>query len=424
MNQNKQSMRPFFVIWTGQAFSLLGSMLVHFALIWWLTQTTGSATVLATASLAGFLPQVLLGPFAGVLVDRWNRKHIMLAADGVVAAATAVLAYLFWIEAIQIWHVYAVLLVRAMAGSFHWPAMAASTTLMVPQEHLTRIQGLNQALNGGMNIAAAPLGALLLELLPLQGVLAIDVTTALLAMIPLLFVFVPQPQKPPKTAESPSAPSFWGEMKAGFTYIRAWPGLLVLIGIAMIIKIFLNPATSLLPLLVKDHFNGTAWHLSAIEAAWGIGAISGGVLLGVWGGFKRRTVTMLTGIIGIGVCLFLMGIMPAALFLGAVFAMFAAGVTIAFTDGPLMAIMQTAVSPDMQGRVFMLFGSLVSSTVPIGLLLAGPVSDALGVQLWFIMAGVVTALGGAIAFLIPAFMNLENNQQTATPELPIEAQTA
>src|SRR5690606_38700927 len=148
----------------GQAFSLLGSQLVQFALVWWLSKTTGSATVLATASLVGFLPQVFLGPVVGAMVDRWSWRVIMLLSGFLVALATVVLVVLFWTGAIEVWHVYAVMFVRAVGGGFHGPAMAASTSLMVPNEHLSRVQGLNQMLSGAMNIGSAPLGALLLSL--------------------------------------------------------------------------------------------------------------------------------------------------------------------------------------------------------------------------------------------------------------------
>src|SRR4030066_1615060 len=184
MNANAALERPkpwaprFFSIWTGQAFSLFGSQLVSFTVIWWLTQTTGSATVLATASLVGLLPQVILGPLTGALVDRWSRRLTMIVADGIIALATVILAVLFALGHVQIWQVYALLFVRSVCGGFHWPAMQASTTLMVPNEQFSRIQGLNQMLQGGMNIASAPLGALLLALLPMEGILAIDVFTA------------------------------------------------------------------------------------------------------------------------------------------------------------------------------------------------------------------------------------------------------
>jgi DHA3 family macrolide efflux protein-like MFS transporter len=126
-------MRPFFVIWTGQAFSLLGSQLVQFALVWWLTQTTGSATVLAFASMTSLLPAILLSPFAGALVDRWNRRIVMIIADAVIALATVALAVLYKQNVVQVWHIFALMFIRAVGGEFHWPAMLASTTLMVPK---------------------------------------------------------------------------------------------------------------------------------------------------------------------------------------------------------------------------------------------------------------------------------------------------
>jgi MFS transporter, DHA3 family, macrolide efflux protein len=124
---------PFFTIWTGQAFSLLGSQLVQFALIWYLTQLTGSATVLATAAVVGLLPQVLLGPLAGAMVDRWSRRAVMMLSDGTVALTTLALAGLFLVGRAEIWHIYLAMLIRAAAGSFHWPAMQASTGLMDPK---------------------------------------------------------------------------------------------------------------------------------------------------------------------------------------------------------------------------------------------------------------------------------------------------
>ena len=189
-----RSLRPFLTLWLGQVFSLLGSQLVQFSLIWWLTQQTGSATVLAMASIVGLVPQVVLGPFVGPLVDRWNRKRTMILADAAVALATLGLAFLFWSGQAELWHVYAILFIRALGGTFHGPAITASVSLMVPPEHLTRVQGLNQMLNGGLNIISAPLGALLLQLLPLQGVLMIDLVTAAIAITTVLLVRVPQPQ--------------------------------------------------------------------------------------------------------------------------------------------------------------------------------------------------------------------------------------
>lgn len=414
-----KSMKPFFVMWGGQAISLLGSQLVQFALIWWLTETTRSATVLAMASLVGLLPQVVLGPFVGVLVDRWNRRITMMTADTFVAAATVVLAYLFWIESVQAWHVFLILFVRALAGAFHFPAVMASTTLMVPKKQLTRIQGLNQALNGGLNIASGPLGALLLAVMPMQGILAIDVVTALCAIGSLFFIQVPQPVRGGgrETAVSHLSTSFWADLRAGFRYLRTLPGVLIIVGMAMIIKILLNPAFALVPLLVTNHFGGDALQLGLLESAVGAGLILGGALLSVWGGFKRRIMTMLCGVVGVGMSMLLLGLVPASLFALAIVAVLAVGITISLTDGPLLALLQAVVAPDMQGRVFTLFSSLVSSTAPLGLIIAGPVADMVGVRFWFVAAGIVTIAAGATSFFIPAVMEMERDVTTADIEV-------
>src|SRR5678815_4349852 len=173
----------FFTVWTGQAFSLFGSALVQFALIWWLTQKSGSATVLALATLVGMLPQIVIGPFAGALVDRWNRRIIMIVADGSIALCTLFLAWLFATGHVQIWHVYVIMALRALGTAFHFPAMSASTPLMVPEEQLTRISGMNQTLQGLMALVAPPVGALLISVFPTQGVLFVDIGTAMLAIL-------------------------------------------------------------------------------------------------------------------------------------------------------------------------------------------------------------------------------------------------
>ena len=168
----------FIPLWIGQALSLLGSQLVQFAIIWYLTQETNSATTLAVASMMGLLPQVLLSPFIGTWVDRGNRRLILITADSTIAIATLILAVLFASGLIQVWQIYVVLFIRAVASGFHQSAFGASVVLLVPKEQLSRVQGFNQALYGGLNIISAPLGAYLLALLPMQGILGIDVGTA------------------------------------------------------------------------------------------------------------------------------------------------------------------------------------------------------------------------------------------------------
>jgi MFS transporter, DHA3 family, macrolide efflux protein len=411
-------MAPFFTIWTGQAFSLLGSQLVQFALIWWLTKTTGSATVLATASLVGLLPQVLLSPMAGAMVDRWNRRVIMMLSDGTVALATLALAGLFLSGRVEIWQVYLAMLVRSMAGSFHWPAMQASTSLMVPKENLARVQGVNQILMGGMNIASAPMGALLLEFLPVHGVLAIDVVTALLAILLLVFIPVPQPVVPGGAGQAAAHTSVWGDLKAGLLYVKGWSGLVMILVIATIINLVLNPGFALLPLLVTGHFRGEALQLAWMQSAWGVGVMGGGLLLSVWGGFRRRILTSLLGLLLIGGGSLVVGVTPSSAFLLALAAMFLMGVGNPITNGPLMAVVQACVAPEMQGRVFTLIISTATAMTPLGLLIAGPLADLYGVQMWFIIGGVVTALMGVVGYFIPAIVHIEDGRHPAEEGIP------
>ena len=404
----------FFTIWSGQALSLFGSALVQFALIWWLTQESGSATVLAVATLVGMLPQIVIGPFAGALVDRWNRRIIMIAADGTIAIFSLLLAYLFATGAVQIWHIYAVMAMRALGGAFHYPAMAASTPLMVPNEQLTRINGLNQALQGVNSLAAPPIGALLLGILPTQGILLIDVGTALLAILPLLFLSVPQPKRHDEQTEV--KPNLFQDVRNGLDYIRTIPGFTAIIFMALFLNFLLVPTAALLPLLVTKHFGRGALELGLLESVMGVGILAGGILLSVWGGFKKKIATSLTGIIGLGVGVMLVGLAPANLFVLALTGNIVLGLMLPIANGPIGALMQTIVRPDMQGRVMSLVNSGATAISPLGLLIAGPFSDWLGIRVWFWAGGILCVMIAIAAFFRPVIMNVENHN--GAPSLP------
>jgi len=407
--------RRFFTVWTGQAFSLFGSALVQFALIWWLTQESGSATVLAIATLVGMLPQIVLGPFAGALVDRWNRRIIMITADATIAVFSLFLAYLFATDTVQIWHVYAIMAVRALGGAFHYPAMSASTPLMVPQDQLTRVNGLNQTLQGINGLIAPPIGALLISLLPTQSILLIDVATAILAIFPLIFISIPQPEQHEKLGPKEKS-SLLQDVREALVYVRAWPGLVAIIFIAFFLNFVLAPTASLLPLLITKHFSRGAIELGLINSVEGFGIIAGGIILGVWGGFKKKMVTSMIGIIGLGIGVMLIGLAPANFFIVAIIGSILLGVMTSIANGPLIALLQSVIRPDMQGRVVSLLGSGATAITPLGLLIAGPLSDTLGIRVWFWAGGILCMLIGVAGFFIPTVMNIENNQETIGPE--------
>jgi DHA3 family macrolide efflux protein-like MFS transporter len=394
----------FLILWTGQALSLVGSTAVQFALIWWLTRETGSAAVLAMATLLGLLPTVALGPLIGVLVDRWDRKRVMLAADAMVALASLVLAYLYFAGAATTGIVLVLLFLRGLGGAFHSPAMLASTSLMISGEHLTRIQGLNQMLQGGLNIVAAPLGAFLVAVLPMSGVMLVDVATALFAIVPLVFIRVPRPACAGGAALD-LASSIWSEMMAGVHYLLERRGHMSLVVMAALINACLAPAFSLLPLLVAGELRGDALQLAWVSAAFGIGSIAGGILLGIWGGTRRRILTVLPGLAGLGVGVVAVGIAPA--YVPALAAMLLVGLVVPFVNGPIQAILQATIAAEYQGRVFTLIGSLAGVTAPLGLLVAAPVAEIAGVRTWFVTGGIVCLAMGIAGFLVPSLLRIE-----------------
>jgi len=405
----------FFSIFTGQAFSLFGSSLVQFALIWHLTQQTGSATVLATASLFGMLPQILLGPIAGTIVDRGNRRLIMIFADATIAIFTLLLAYLFWENRVELWHIYTALMIRSAGGAFHHPALSASTTLMVPKEQLSRVAGANQTLQGLVTIVAPPVGALLVATMPTQNVLLIDVFTALMGITPLLIFSVPQPVKENVEISAPKA-SFMQDLSAGFKYMAAWPGLLMLGLMAALLNFLLAPTSALTPLLVTKYFKLGALHLGSLDSLFGVGMIAGGITLGVWGGFKKKIVTSLTGIILFSFAILAIAAAPPDKFWIMLVSMFFIGFMMPMVNGPIHALFQSVVEPNMQGRVMSLVGSVATAMMPLSLIIAGPVTDATSYQTWFWVAGILNFVIGIGCFFIPALTNIESNHNETKPE--------
>ena len=412
--QTKNWQTRFLIIWIGQAFSLVGSALVRFALIWWLTEQTQSARVLTTATLVSMLPFIGLAPFSGALVDRWNRRWVMVISDALIAILTAGLAILYWQGLAQVWHVYLILFLRSIGGVFQSPAMQASTSLMVPKAQLSRVAGMNDTLTGVVNIVSPPLGALLVETISMRGPLAIDMITAVLAIAPLLVMHIPQPEKQEREE---GIRAIWAEMKEGFQYVLSWRGLLFLFIVLAAMRFFMAPAFSLLPLMVTDHFGGEAFELAWINSAHGVGFIAGGFILGVWGGFKRKTFTGLIGLTGIGLGSIAFGLIPPSGFWIALVVMFLRTMMIPMLRGTVMSIFQAYVPPDLQGRVFTLLLSSISVMAPFGLALAGPAAESFGIPMLFVVTGVACLVLAAFWALNPTILYLEDQREEREPSL-------
>ena len=314
---------------------------------------------------------------------------------------------LFITGQVQIWHLYAVALVRGTLGVFHWTAMQASTSLMVPHDQLSRVAGMNQTLQAALSIAAPPLGALVVGFMEMGPIMMIDVVTAVIAVTPLFFVRIPQPENVSKELVTPKM--VMADVREGLRYVWSMPGMVIILLMATLINFLLNPTSVLTPLLVTRHFGGGVWHLSALESSWPIGMIIGGVILSVWGGFKGRPIfTSMTFLVVGGLSVLMVGFAPAALFMLALAGNTLSGLTNPLVNGPLFAFLQSRVKPEMQGRVFTVIGSMAGAASPLGMLLAAPVADNLGIQVWWIVGGIAMSLMGIAGWVIPAVRKIED----------------
>lgn len=397
--------RTFAFIFSGQIFSILTSSMVQFAIIWHLTESTGSAAVLMIAGLVGFLPQAILGPFIGVWLDRWNRKLTMIISDTLIAVTSLALgAYYLWGEP-SLWLVYVVLFIRSAASSFHAPSFQAAIPLIAPEDQLTRVAGWHQLVFSASTILGPALGIAVYSASSLGTVLLIDVAGALIANMMLLLVKIHQP-KP----EIVQVPSFRNEFILGWrTFISVKPIVIITIAMA-VFSIMFMPLSMLFPLMTLSHFGRGGYSASVIEAVFGIGMILGGVLLSVLASKWRDSTYMSLSLVLIGITCLLSGVIGNGAFVTFAVLCFFMGAAAPLFNGPYMAMIQKAYEPETLGRVLSLITSIGMLSSPIGLALAGPVVDRFGVQIWFFWSGIIVALIGVILFL--KFNATAGEQQT------------
>ena len=357
--------------------------MVEFALAWYLTRETGSATVLATALMVALIPSIVLGPFIGPLIDRWDRKKIMIFADLSIALMTVGLVILFFTGTIEVWHIYVAMVGRAIGQAFQFPAMQATVANIVPEKHLSRAAGLTQTLNGIINIAAPPLGAFLMEALPMQGVLAVDIVTAIFAIVCLFFMTIPQPPHTTLTVKI----NIIGDIMQSLRYIFSSFGLKIVVLMVGLYCFFATPAYNMFPMLVNLHLGGDVTKLGLLNSVFGVGMIVGGLFLGIFSGFKKRILTSATGSTLQGILLICLGFTTIELYPFVIGWNFLLGVGVSLASAPIYAILNSVIAKDMQGRVFSLFGSLTGAMVPLGLAVAGPVADTFGIRIIYFIAG-------------------------------------
>ena len=403
---NNHWKRAFAIIWSGQFFSILTSSLVNFAVIIWLSLQTGSAEMLAWAAIAGLLPQTLIGPFTGALIDRWDRKRIMMLADSFIALCTLLLATLFWLDMARIWHIFALLGLRSIGSAFHMPAMQASVPLLAPTDQLTRVAGVNQIIASVSQIAGPALGAMLITIWDIEYVLLFDVAGALLAVASLFFVHIPNPEK-----EEGKERNILKEMKEGAMIILRNRGLTLIFLYSVLVAFFLVPISVLFPLMTLEYFKGTEFQAGIIEAIWSVGALAGGAIMGAKV-YKVNRVALINWMYLLcGLTFLLSGILSSDGYVGFAVLTAIGGVSGAVYNAAFTGLLQTKIEPAALGRVFSMFFTFSLIPAMLGLIGIGFIADGLGLTTSFILSGIIILIIGVAAFLTPSAMRLDRQQE-------------
>lgn len=393
--------RTFAVIWSGQAVSILSSSIVAYAIVFWMSVETRSAEVLALSAIAGMLPQAVLGLFVGVYIDRWDRKRTMILADSFIALCTLGLAVLFWSGRAELWHVYVLLACRSVGTAFHVPAMQASVPLLAPERQLTRIAGVNQVITSFSDLAGPALGALLLGLTSIGNILLLDVLGALFACTTLLFVRIPNPERPDRR------PDLWCELREGFAAMHSQPGLGWFFTLAIIVWFLIMPVGVLFPLMTLNHFGGGTWEMSFVEIIWGVGALAGGAIMGARNYPINRIVLINLMYLVVGLSFLGSGLLPETGFYAFAALTAAAGVSSSVFNASFVAVLQTRIEAGLLGRVLSLYRSFGLLPSALGLLSTGFLAERVGLTTTFILSGSLICLIGLGAFCLPSVIRLD-----------------
>ena len=375
----------FYTIWAGQAVSLITSAILQMAIIFYLTEKTGSAMVLSMASLVGFLPYAVFGPAIGVLVDRHDRKKIMIGADLIIAAAGAVLAIVALYMELPVWIVMIVLFIRSIGTAFHTPALNAVTPLLVPEEQLTKCAGYSQSLQSISYIVSPAVAALLYSVWDLNAIIAIDVLGAVIASITVAIVRIPKLGDQVQSLE----PNFIREMKEGIVVMRQNKGLFALLLLGTLYTFVYMPINALYPLISMEYFNGTPMHISITEIAFASGMLAGGLMLGRLGSYEKRVPLITGSFFMMGASLAIAGLLPPSGFIIFVVCCAIMGLSVPFYSGVQTALFQQKIKPEYLGRVFSFTGSIMSLAMPLGLILSGFFTDRIGINHWFLISGIL-----------------------------------
>ncbi len=380
---------------TSQAISFFGSMLVQYAITWYITLETQSGIMMTIAIICGFLPTFFLSPFSGVWADRYNRKLLIILSDSLIALTTLILAILFFMGYDSIWLLFVASAIRSIGAGIQMPAVGAFLPGIVPEDQLTRVNGINSSIQSLVMLVSPMLSGALLTLTTIEIVFFIDVVTAAIAVvILLLFLHVPAHAK----ALEKQKIGYFADMRKGLNYINNHGFVKTLFIFCAIYFVLVAPLSFLTPLQVTRSFGSDVWRLTAIEIAFSIGMTLGGIIIASWGGFKNKLHTMVLSFFAVAVCTLGLGIIPVfGIYL---FLMGLVGIAMPIFNTPFMVLIQQKVEPDFLGRVFGVLTTISSSVMPLAMLVYGPVADVVKIEWLLIVTGLL--------MLVQSFMMLRS----------------
>ncbi len=364
---------------SSQGISMLGSSIVQYAILWHITLTTQSGLMMTLYIICGFLPTFFLSPFAGVWADRYNRKKLIMIADGGIALSTLLLAILFLLGYQYIWLLFIIAAIRAFGAGLQGPAVGAILPQIVPQEKLMRVNGFNGTIQAAIMFIAPIISAGLLTLTTLEMIFFVDVVTAVIAIVTLTFIHLA------KHEVTTEPLSYLEDFKSGLRYIQNSTFLKNYFLFIAILFFLMAPASFLTPLQVTRTFGEEVWRLTAIELAFSIGMMVGGAIIALWQGFNNRVYTMILGGIIFSLCTISLGIIPS--FWPYIVVMGICGVAIPIFNTPTTTLLQEKVDPSFIGRIFGVFNMIASAMMPLGMLLFGPLGDVISVEILLITSG-------------------------------------
>lgn len=373
-------------------------MIVQYAIIWYLTKETGSATILSIATILGMLPIALLSPFVGPLVDRWNKKALLIVPDVVAAIFAIILSVSGGVfHVFPIWLIFVSLLMRSIAQTFQMPTIQSVMPTMVPDKELTKLNGQLGMVQSANMIIAPALGAFLFAIIHLQYLILLDVLGAILGISILIWVQIPNNEK------IDAALHMLHNTKLGVQQLMHNKGLWYITITGAVFTLLYMPAASMYPLMTMKYFQGTVGQAGFIEALYSGGMLVGGAIIGIWGNWSDRMKPVIIAFFLVGIPTGLSGLLPGNQtgFMWFAILNVVEGIATPFFNTLLMAMIQQSYPPQQLGPVLGVLNSLMSLTGPIGLIFAGPLADALGVEMLFVIAGIGTVVCGIFALMIP-----------------------